>query len=191
MKEIRQALLNGIGNRVGEFGFDRKAIGQSFKREFPGGISRFHLAFINHKSDFDVTADVAVRFHKLEELANENDNFISKKDKSLTNSLGAELGNIAGVGQMRWHVATIDDLDSVTTGILDAFIEIGLPYLEVASTMEGAYRLLSAPGKNSWLHNPVLSARAKRVVGLAKLLESKFEGITTGSFYSTRFGSSP
>lgn len=175
MKEIRQALLNAVGDGILEFGFGRKVAGQSFRREFPGGECRLHLSFINHRADFDVTADVAVRFHALEELVDKNVRSISDREQRSTSSLGAELGNIAGVGQMRWHVATIDDLDSVTAGILNAFKEIGLPYLEVASTMEGAYKLLSAHGRDSWLHNPIHSARAKRVVGLAKLLKKEDE----------------
>lgn len=169
MRELRKALLNAIGSRIREFGFEPNPAKQSFKRQFPGGESRFHLAFIDHGSDFDITADVAVRFNALEEMVNKYEGFISERERKQTCSLGAELGNIAGTGQMRWRVATVGDLDSAATGIVEAFEKIGVPYLQSASTMQSAYELLSSPGK-AWLHNPLPLTRAKRVVALAKLL---------------------
>jgi hypothetical protein len=156
MRELRKALLHAIGNRIREFGFEPNPAKQSFKRQFPGG-------------DFDIAADVAVRFNALEEMVNRYEGFISEREKKQTCSLGAELGNIAGTGQMRWRMAIVGDLDSAATGIVEAFEKIGVPYLQSASTMQSAYELLSSPGK-AWLHNPLPLARAKRVVALAKLL---------------------
>lgn len=51
-----------------------------------------------------------------------------------------------------------------------AFKAIGIPYLERASNLEGAYELLTSPGRTAWLHSPVHAAQAKRIVGLAKIL---------------------
>ncbi len=169
MRELRKALLHAIGNRIREFGFEPKATGQSFRRQFPGGENRFHLAFIDHGSDFDITADVAVRFGAVEDMVNKYDGFISEREKNLTCSLGVELGNLAGTGQMRWHVKAVEDLDPAVIGIVEAFETIGVPYLQSASTLQSAYELLSHPGK-AWLHNPLPLARAKRVVAMAKLL---------------------
>lgn len=170
MKYIQRALLDAIGAKVVSLGFDSKTAGQSFMRRIPGGRASFHLAFIEHPKDFDVVADVAVRFDQLEELVNSNNSLLSKREKGQTYSLGAEIGNISGSGQRRWSVASLDEVEIIANEIIICFKEIGLPYLEKASTLEGAYQLLTSPGRDAWLHNPVHASRAKRVIGLIKIL---------------------
>jgi hypothetical protein len=169
MKEMRRALLRAVGERIDDYGFESRPIGQSFLRRFPKGRASLHLAFVEHRVDYDVVADVAVRFDELEELVNAI-SFLSKKEKEQTYSLGAELGNIAGEVQLRWKVAC-EDIGQVADRVITSFRAIGLPYLAQASTMEGAYKMLTTPGKGAWLHSPIHTARAKRVVGLAKILE--------------------
>jgi hypothetical protein len=36
--------------------------------------------------------------------------------------------------------------------------------------LQGAFDLLTAPGRAAWLHSPIHSARAKRIVTLATLI---------------------
>jgi hypothetical protein len=96
MKDIERALLVAVGARIAANGFESKLISQSFLRRFPAGRASLHLAFIKHPREFDVVADVAVRFDELEDLVNANNALLSKKEKGQTYSLGAELGNIAG-----------------------------------------------------------------------------------------------
>lgn len=170
MKNIQRALLDAVGVLVSDYGFTSKPSGQSFLRAFPGGRASLHLAFIKHPADFDVVADVAVRFDDLEDMVNATNARLSKAEKKQTYSLGAELGNIAGTGQMRWQVTPDSDVEQVAQRIAGAFTRIGLPYLEAASTLAGAYGLLTTPGKGASLHSPIHASRAKRVVALAKLL---------------------
>lgn len=170
MKEIQRALLKSVGARVVALGLDGKAVGQSFLRRIPGGRASLHLAFIEHSKDFDVVADVAVRFDQLEELVNATNSLLSKREKGQTYSLGAELGSISGEGQRRWSVASLADVESVADQVVTSFREVGLPYLQKASTLEGALRLLASPGSDAWLHSPIHASRAKRVVGLVKIL---------------------
>jgi hypothetical protein len=40
---------------------DRSRVGQSFYKDVSEGRSVFHISFIRHEADIDVTADVAVR----------------------------------------------------------------------------------------------------------------------------------
>jgi hypothetical protein len=170
MKELKQLLLRNVGQQLEPFGFHPKPSGQSFSRPFSGGRVSFHLGFVSHPHDFDVTADLAVRFDPLEDLVNERNSQLTKKEKSQTSSLGAEIGNLAGVGQMRWKVKDAADVPARAHEIVEAFKMYGVSYLARASTMQGAFELLTAPGRAAWLHSPFHSARAKRVLGLAKLL---------------------
>jgi len=170
MMEIERALLDAVGARIAADGFESKPVSQSFLRRVPAGRASLHLAFIEHPRDFDVVADVAVRIDDLEDLVNTNNPLLSQKEKGQTYSVGAELGNIAGEGQMRWNVASSADVNQVADQLVAAFKAIGLPYLDRAATPEGAYKLLTSPGREAWLHSPIHASRAKRIVGLAKIL---------------------
>lgn len=170
MKDIQRALLEAVGARVVALGFEGKVVGQSFLRRIPGGRASLHLAFIEHPKDFDVVADVAVRFDQLEDLVNATNSLLSKREKGQTYSLGAEIGNISGEGQRRWSVASLADVEAVADQVVTSFRAVGLPYLDKASTLEGAFQLLTSPGRDAWLHSPIHASRAKRVVGLAKVM---------------------
>jgi hypothetical protein len=170
IKELEKALLGSVAERVGAFGFDKKVKGQSFYKQTSFGRLAFHLSFIKHEADFDVTANVAVRFDELEDLINEDNELLSEAMKKNTFSLGAELGNISGVGQKRWTVASPADVESVSRSIMDAFARIGVPYLEKYSNMETALDALSGDDQAAWLHSPLHDARAVRAIGLAFLL---------------------
>jgi hypothetical protein len=170
MKSVQRAILQAVGRRVASDGFEVKPTEQSFLRRFRGGRASLHLAFVEHAHDFDVVADVAVRLDELEKLVYGSSTLLTKREKEQTYSLGAELGNISGEGQRRWQVTDAADTEQVADDIVASFREVGRPYLEAASSLEGAYRLLASPGRGAWLHSPIHASRAKRVVGLAKLL---------------------
>lgn len=95
--------------------------------------------------------------------------FLSKKERTQTYSLGAELGNIAGTGQRRWTVTRDSNVDDVAAKIIVDFQEIGIPYLEKASTMGSALGLFRLSGRAAWLHCPFHHVRAKNIVGIAYL----------------------
>jgi len=110
LKLLRAGLLNRLAELLKPQGYRKRE--QSFHRESCLVRLSFHVEFINHAQDFDVTADVAIRHHAVEELLG------SGKDVA---TIGAELGNIAGVGQHRWtlrveaDVAPVAILDWTTT----------------------------------------------------------------------------
>ena len=170
IKELEKALLTKLSEHVGKYGFDTKVKGQSFYKQMPFGRLAFHLSFIKHKTDFDVTVDVAVRFDELEELVNQHENRLSKAHRKGTFSLGVELGNLSKGRQKRWTVANLEDVKPVAGSIMDAFVAIALPYLEKYSDKETALDTLSGDDKAAWLHSPFHDARAKRAIGLAFLL---------------------
>jgi hypothetical protein len=173
MKELQQKLLLFLGERISSYGFNKRPYGQSFIKLIPGGKISFHLAFIAHKIDFDVTADIAIRFDDLEYLVNLDNKVLSKKEKESTYSLGVELGNLCDGKQKRWNVSSEDELPVLVDQLIQYFEKYAVPYFEKYSIKQNAYALLSNNDQTAWIHCPVHSARAKRAVALALLLGYK------------------
>src|SRR5215468_768664 len=135
IKELEKDLMKKLGERVGEHEFDTRARAQSFYKQTPFGKVALHLAFIEHPADFDVTVDIAIRFDAIEDITNEGSNLLTASEKRKTFSIGAELGNINEWKQKRWTVRSPADIDDVSRSIMDAFVSIGLPYVEKYSDM--------------------------------------------------------
>jgi hypothetical protein len=168
MKETREALHQALCKRLEPLGFKYKASEHSHLRPIAVGRHSFHIAY-HYYDHLCVAADVAVRLDELEDLLNTTRSWMSPREKRATYSLGAELGNIAGTGYRSWDVPSLDEVDRVADDVVASFKAIGLPYLERASTLESAYRLLTSPGRSAWLHAPFHWDRAACVVGLAML----------------------
>jgi len=170
MKEQQKALLSKVAEYLVEYGFEKKPIGQSIIKIMPDGKVSFHLAFIDHKDNFDVVADVAIRFDMVENMVNEDNKLLSKKEKESTFTLGAELGNISQGSQKRWTVFLGTDVDSIAQEIRSAFVKYADSYIKKYSEMQNAFELLLSNDRQNWIHCPVHGARAKRVLSMAVLL---------------------
>src|SRR5262245_50307534 len=127
---FRTDLLGRVGKRLGEYDFKARPNSNGFERQFGGGRQGFHLAFVKHKVDFDVYADVAIRFDALEDLITATATHLSSKKKIETYSIGATLGNISGESDLCWTVAKWTDVEPVAEAIITSFLRFGLPYLE-------------------------------------------------------------
>jgi len=178
MHELRTwqlQMLAEVGQRLREFGFERGLKEQSFVKRASVGRLTFHLAFVKHKCDFDVTADVAIRFDQVEDLVNryETHPLLRESDKANTHTLGCELGNLSEGRQRRWTVASKSDTDSVASSIVEAFAAVALPYFEQFSQPERALQILSGDGPDSWLHAPFHDNRAKLAVAMALQVHGK------------------
>jgi len=174
-KALENQLLAELGQHVVRLGFDAKPIGQSFYRSMPGGYSAFHVSFIAHAEDFDVTADVAVRFDAVEELVNRDNGLISPAEKKRTATLGAELGNIASATQRRWKIQSSDDIHPAALEIVDALERVGIPYLEQFEDPGRAFIALSSNASAAWLNSPIHGCRCLRAVALAVVLNRQAE----------------
>ena len=146
---------------------------QSFRCNFNGGSKVFHVAFIKHELDFDVTADVAIRIDAVEDLIERVVGRKTNAKRRLTYTVGAELGNIQGTGQLRWTVESADSVPTVARNMFESFKSVALPYYENASSPEKVYELLNSEGSGSRLHSPISSVRAKTLLALAFLLGRK------------------
>jgi hypothetical protein len=170
IRDLEKDLIKKLAERVGEHEYDTRARGQSFYQQTPFGKVALHLAFIEHATDFDITADIAIRFDALEDIINEGSNLLTMSEKRRTFSIGAELGNISEWKQKRWTVRSPADIEEVSRSIMDAFVNIGLPYIEKYSNMETVLDALSGDDKTAWLHSPFHDVRAKQAICLAFLL---------------------
>jgi hypothetical protein len=175
IKELQDALLAVLDRALIEYGLRRPARSQSFYGKTPWGRRAFHIAFIKHSDDCDVTADVAVRIDELERLVNANNPRIAESERKKTFSLGAELGNLSEGGQKRWTLAGHQDVTPVASAILATFRNVGLPYIEKYSNPQNAFEAIKANDRPSWLHSPFHGERCKQIIALALLLHRVHE----------------
>jgi hypothetical protein len=173
LKSLQQDLLSTIGLGIGEFGFDSRPKGQSFLRVTSFGRVSLHLSFIKHPDDFDVTADVGIRFDDVQELVTRHDKSLRPAEKADTYTLGIELGNLAEGKQKRWTIRTLDDVSGVARSILTTFDEFGLRYIERYSDEGNALDILSRDDREAWRHMPFHDERAKRAVAMALLKKGR------------------
>lgn len=170
VKDLQDGFLAALARRMAEHGFESRSRDQAFVRKTPFGQQTFHVSFIKHAHDCDVTADVAIRIDALEDLLNERNEALSKSEKKKTHSMGAELGNISEGQQRRWTLASEDDIPEAVSSTMALFESVGLPYLEKYSNLEQALAALSGDDRPSWLNAPFHDLRAKRAIGLAFVL---------------------
>jgi hypothetical protein len=170
VKDLQDRFFAVLAQRMLEHGFEGRPREQSFARKTPFGRQTFHVSFIRHAHDCDVTADVAIRIDALEDLLNEWNATLSKAERKQTHSMGAELGNISEGRQRRWTLASENDVPETASSVMAHFESVGLPYLEKYSNLEQALAALSGDDRASWLHAPFHDLRAARATGLAFVL---------------------
>ena len=170
IKELQDALLVELDDQLATYGLKRPARSQSYYRKEPWGKTAFHVSFIKHRTDCDLTADVAVRIDELEKLVNANNPRIAASERNKTFSLGAELGNISEGRPKRWTLATLEDVKRVVPSVMATFQTVGLPYIERYASLQNAFEALTPNDRASWLHSPFHGERCKQIVALAFLL---------------------
>ena len=162
-----RTLLMGLADQIGTFGFNPKVLGQSFHQVVPTGKWEFHISFIAHKIDFDLTADVAVRVNAIEDLVNEYDTKLTTAEKRKSMTLGGELGSISEGVPRRWTVSSVEDIPAVCDRVIEAFQRIGLPFLQKHSDAAAAHRVLVSSRQADLLLAPALGPRYMRALASA------------------------
>lgn len=160
LKELRARLLDEIQDRLASEGYRRSE--QTFVRPVPVGAYLFHVAFMNHRADFDVSADVGIRYDEFESR-------LGRRDKA-TATIGAQLENIAGDGVRRWTVQKPSDVSAVSEGIIARFHHIGVPFLERFGSPHNVLEVLSRGGREAVLICPLSDRR----IALIDALRAKF-----------------
>ena len=173
--EWKENLLCSLFDCLKNDSFVRRSKDQAFDKQCGSVRLAFHLCFIRHTADFDVTADVAIRFDDVEDLINSFNAELSPRKKKGTFTMGCELGNLTEGEQRRWSVTRPEDIPAVAKSLYSAFQIVALPYYEKYSDRDTALNVLSGDTPESWLHCPFHTARAERAVSMALLMKGKEE----------------
>jgi hypothetical protein len=179
---LKEEVLSGFGEKLEQRGFARKKRDpQTFYRAIAGGWHAVHLAFVDHRVDFDIAVDIAIRFDRVEELVNERNQLLSKAEQQRTATMGCELGNLTYGRGMRWTVATEADVQTVVRSIEEMVTTVALSYFDRFNSFEAALEVLSRDDREASMHSPIDVARAKRAVALAFLLKdpSRFRDVVS------------
>jgi hypothetical protein len=163
LKELRKQLASEVGVKLKEFGFRKRD--RSYLRKMEGGRHGFSLAYINHETDFDVTASVAIRFDAVQDLV-----YFEAPNKD-TWTMGGEIGNFTQGSQKRWTIAAPEDVAPVVDAIVEDFKRFALPYYERFSDPHVAFAVLSPTDRSAWQHFPFHNYRAMSVIAFAVLLK--------------------
>ena len=124
------------------------------KRHAEGVLWIMHLAFINHADDFDAVVDVAI-------------DFVQGNESVCV--VGAQLGNIAGIGQTRFKAGGPQDIPDVVQGILDEFQTVGIPFLDKYSDAAKVLSVLKQGGREASLISPLNALHAQKIAALEQL----------------------
>ena len=169
-RPLRERLQSRVAQVMSKHGFVKRFVGQSLRKPIDGGRWSLHLSFIPHESDFDVTADVAIRLDAVEQLLHRSSRLLSEREKARTATIGAELGNLADGRFRNWTVVTERDVELIAPEIVAEFAKFGLPYLERLSDPEVMLQTLSANDPRAWRSSPIHLHRCKTVLALAYTL---------------------
>jgi hypothetical protein len=167
----KQDILRRLGERVKWLGFNPEVSGQSFYHALPAGKWAFHVSFIPHKFDFDLTADVAIRINTIENLVNEYDTKLKPTEKRQSMTLGGDLGNISEGRQLRWTVADLDDIPKVSDQVADKLERIGLQFLRTYSDVAAVQKVLTSSDFRDTLLCPIPGPRAMRAIASTYILD--------------------
>ncbi len=171
LAELQKQLLGEVGLLLHRHGFNPKPVQQSFRLAKPFGWASIHLAFIRHPpTDFDVVVNAAIRIDAVENRIQSNDSLVSARDRKHSATIGCELGNLKGIGQQRWTVASKDDVPSVASSIVAECEATLLPFIEKYSDLDTVLAVLEADTKFARLLSPIEGKRNKTVSALAALL---------------------
>src|SRR5690606_29810368 len=99
-------------------------------------------------SDFDAIGDVAVEF------------LAGRRRVAI---VGAQLGNIAGVGQTRHAVSSVVAAAEAARSLVSEFQQVGLPFLQRLSVPATTAAVLQAGGPESRLISPLQQNHAGQI----------------------------
>lgn len=172
IRTLEKQLLASVGTLLQARGFNPKPAGQSFRLTKPFGWASIHLAFARHPpTDFDVVLNVAVRVDAVQDaIQDKNDPLIKESDLKNSATVGCELGNLKGIGQQRWTVATASDVRLVAEALFAECESIMFPFIEKFSDLRVLLEVLDSGSKEARLISPLPEKRTNTVVALSQLM---------------------
>lgn len=155
--ELQNLLLAALTEALGARGFRHVKREQHFKKKGEAGTFFFHIAFIQHATDVDATADMAVTY--------------AGPGPDLKVTIGVELGNWTGLGQHRWRVSGPADIAPVSADIVHWFDRIAVAFFQRFASPAEALRVLDEKGREADLISPFPEYQARSRERLRAALE--------------------
>ncbi len=151
ISELQSELIDRLKELLSDWKYVKSE--RAFKKSIGENIWHFHIGCINHADDFDCTGDVAVEF---------------KSKKVQLCIVGAELGNIEGIGQKRFSVGNEQQAIESAKAIYNYFRMVGIPFLEKYSAPKEVIDTLTAGGKEAMLISPITSLHKQQIDSLVQ-----------------------
>ena len=130
---------------------------RQFRKKRPDQNFFVHVAFINHLNDFDATIDVAVEF-------------VAGKERVCI--VGAELGNIEGVGQVRHTVSSEQSAVSAAREAIAHLKKVGFPFFERYGNPHNVTAALKAGGEVARLISPLTQSHSQQITALERVINA-------------------
>ncbi len=182
----QRELLAYTGQRLQVFGFNPKANGQDFYKKGEKAKWAFHLSFIPHPEDFDITIHVAVRIHDIENLVNQYDMKIRPSAKKSSMTLGVELGNLSQGRPIRFTLDEVEEIPKVGDALMALFERVGWPFLERHSDLPSTAKVLTGEDRRDTLLAPFMGPRYMAAVAATYLLGESQKLLSLVPLYETR-----
>jgi hypothetical protein len=151
ISELKSELIDRLIELLSEWKYVKST--RTFKKSIGDNVWHFHISCINHADNFDCTGDVAVAF---------------KSKKVQLCIVGAELGNIEGVGQKRFSVSNEQQAIESAEAIYNYFCMVGISFLERYSAPKEVIDSLTAGGKEAMLISPIISQHKQQIDSLVQ-----------------------
>jgi hypothetical protein len=154
--ELREEFLTRLAAELDPLRFRRRQ--QSYKREAGDRRQVLHLSFVKHPAGFEVTADVALRLHAVEERRPDRMELpIARRRETAT--IGAELGNLHCGEPKRWRVECADDIPPIVTDVMHWLALAGTPFFERFATDSAVLATLERDDRQARLICPIPGVR--------------------------------
>lgn len=155
LKPLHDHLIEKLKQELPEWRFSSKE--RHFRKSKDGNNLYIHLSFINHTDDFDLVVDVGVEF---------------LHNKSRTCVIGAELGNIEGVGQNRHHINSVASAANAALSAKEQLLKVGFPFFQEYSTASAVLSTLKAGGEKARLISPFINLHAEQILALEAVVNA-------------------
>jgi hypothetical protein len=143
LRGLREQLIAEIDKSMSKKGFTYVARCRAFDKPTDFGRVSLHIMVMLGGTEFDVAADVGLRFDAVEAIRRPNRSMLTEREKDDTFTFGCELGNLARTGWKTRRVADAVDAQTVARAIVNDFQKIGVPYLEKAADANAMLAILT------------------------------------------------
>jgi len=152
VSELHAIFLTELGALLPDWRFNSTY--RDFKKTHGSVNWLLHVSCINHSEDFDAVVDIAVEF---------------LDGRRRVAIFGAQLGNIAGLGQTRHPVSSAATARTAARAAFDEFERVGLPFLRHHSSRKTVVSTLEAGGQLARAISPLTALHSGQIQALMAL----------------------